>query len=118
MRCRSCFCLFILRVIPLTTGLLPALFETFDELDDKRGMDVPLCYQSAKFMNRKRGAESEVAFTFMASRLLPIVAGLKYWGKQMFHQCLSHGSPTDCNGLPLVSVSDEGLTLFFLRDLL
>ena len=49
----------------------------------------------------------------MANHLLPFVAGTKYWGKQKYHKLMSHGGTVDCNGLPLVSVSDEGFTRFF-----
>lgn len=91
--------------------------ETFDDTNDKRGgMDVPPEYQSVKYTTRNSRGTSVSAFRYMVSELLPIVAGAKYWGKQMFHKCISHGGTRDCNDLPLVSVSDEGITLFFYMN--
>ena len=95
--------------------LFAELFETFGDVgDDDKGwsLGVPPKYQSSDYMKRdSRGPYAE-AFEFMANQLLPFVAGTKYWGKQKYYKLMSHGGTVDCNGLPLVSVSDEGFTRF------
>ena len=48
--------------------------------------------------------------------MIPHIAGLKYWGKMMYFQLMSYGNTTDCNGLPLVSVSDEALAFFMWEN--
>lgn len=56
-------------------------------------------------------------FAWMASELLPLVAGTQYsYGKEKFTKCISFGGTWDCNGLQLVSITDEALTLFLYKN--
>ena len=101
--------------------LFAELFETFNDMghdDTGWSLDIPPMYQSSDYMIRDSRGSYATAFQFMASQLLPIVAGNMYWGREKYHKLMSHGGTLDCNGLPLVSVSDEGFTRFFYENYL
>lgn len=60
--------------------------------------------------------KDDVAFGIYMGEWVEKVAGVGSWGKKKYSVMPSVGRPKDADGLPLVSVTDEALTLFFYEN--
>ena len=68
-----------------------------DDNGNKLGQDlgkleVPVVYTDVKFWRRSMYEKIE-PFAWIVSELLPLIAGMKYWGKEKCTKCISFGIP-------------------------